>query len=210
MRRGDDMLDQLDLGWEEDEPRRRRGAPPSRQQRKRRRDRRRRKGRSSAALVISLVLQLGLGAGVYWGVGQIQENQSIKEFLSADYEQGDMGEEITFQVREDEFGAAIAANLLDAGVIKSQAAFVQICDTERAECEGIQPGAYKVQRSSPAKVVFDILINPDNKLTTSFFLREGLSVIESLKRLAGQPGLPLAAIQAAANPPPGTRISRSR
>src|SRR5687768_16351310 len=68
-RGGEEMVDDLDLAWEQDEPRRRRGAPPSRQQRRRRKDQRRRKGRSYGALIISTLLLIGLGAGVYWGVG---------------------------------------------------------------------------------------------------------------------------------------------
>src|SRR5690606_16835809 len=78
MRRGDDMLDhRLDLGWEEEEPRRRprRSGPPSRQQRRRRKKRRRQKAKSSGALIISLLLLALVGGGVYWGVGQIQNNQ---------------------------------------------------------------------------------------------------------------------------------------
>jgi len=119
------MLDhQLDLGWERDEPRRRRGGPPSRQQRRRRKTKRRQQGKSYSALIIALVLLLVVGAGVYWGIGQIQENQSIREFLAADYGQGDMGAEVEFKVQQGDGGMTIAVGLLDAGVVKSRTAFV--------------------------------------------------------------------------------------
>jgi UPF0755 protein len=196
------MLDQrLDLGWEEDEPRRRRGAPPSRQQRRRRKKRRRQKGKSYGALIISLILLLVVGAGVFWGVGQIQNNQSIREFLAADYGESDMGEEVTFQVRPGDGGTAIGANLLEAGVVKSRTAFVQVCEARATECRAIQPGSYTVRKGSPAEVAFGILINPQNVLASQFQIREGLSVIETLKRLSEQTGIPLADFEAAAKDP---------
>jgi hypothetical protein len=93
------MLDDLDLAWEEQQEPRRRSGPPSRQQRRRRKNERKRRGRSFGALFVSLVLLAVLGGGVYWGVGKIQENQSFKEFVAADYEASESGDEITFTVR---------------------------------------------------------------------------------------------------------------
>src|SRR5262245_42171813 len=52
-RGGDDMLDDLDLAWEEQETRRRRGQPVSRQQRQRRKKEKKRGRRSFGALFIS-------------------------------------------------------------------------------------------------------------------------------------------------------------
>jgi UPF0755 protein len=194
------MVDDLDLAWEQDEPRRRRGGPASRQQRRRRKDQRRRKGRSYGALIISTLLLLGLGAGVYWGVGQIQENQSIKEFLAADYEPDEMGEEVLFSVPDGASGTVIAVELLEQDIIKSRTAFVQICDSDN-RCGAIQPGAYKVNKRSPAQTVFDILVNPDNKQTGQFTVVEGTSVIQTIKAIAEQTGIPLADFEAAIKDP---------
>jgi UPF0755 protein len=192
------MLDlRLEFAWEQDEPRRRRGGPPSRQQRRRRKKKRRQKGKSYSALIISLVLLLLVGGGVFWGVGQIQKNQSIREFLAADFGQGDMGEEITFKVQPGDGGTAIGTRLLEAGVVKSRTAFVQVCESRATECRAIQPGSYKVRVGSPAEVAFNVLIDPANALVNQFTIREGLTVIQTINELATQTGLPLADFQAA-------------
>jgi len=191
-------------GWDEDRPRRRRSGPPNRraqQQRRRKKRKRRQKGKSYTALIISLSLLLLVGLGGYWGVVQLQKNQSVREFLAADYEQGDMGEEVTFRVEQGDFGSVIAANLLKAGVIKSKAAFVNICSSRKIECESIQPGGYKVQLNSPARVVFEILIDPKNAITSKFTVREGLSVIQTIKSVSEQTGIPLADFQEAIKDP---------
>jgi peptidoglycan lytic transglycosylase G len=191
------MLDELDLAWEDDETRRRRGASSGRNQRRRKK----RKGRSGGALFISIVLLLVLGGGVYWGVGQIQENQSIKEFLAADYGQGDMGDEVTYTVKDGDGGTATAIGLLKADIVKSRTAFVNVCNDNDADCKAIQPGSYKVHKHSPAKVVFDILKDPKNKLSNTFTVPEGLSVIQTLAKLAVQTGIPLADFQDAIKDP---------
>jgi peptidoglycan lytic transglycosylase G len=206
--RRDEMIDQrLEFAWEEDEPRRRRSGPPSRQQRRRRKKRRRQKGKSYGALIISLVLLLVVGVGIYWGIDQVQNNQSIREFLSADFEQGDMGEEVTFAVKEGDSGSVIASNLLEQDVIKSQAAFVQVCDNRKSECQAIQPGNYPVQKHSPAETVFNILIDPTKAVASSFTIREGLSVIQTLQRLSEQTQIPLADFQAAIADPAALGIT---
>jgi UPF0755 protein len=190
-------------GWDDDRPRRRRPAPPNRraQQRRRKKRKRRQKSKSYGALVISLTLLLLVGVGAYWGIGQLQKNQTIREFLAADYEQGDMGEEVNFRVNEGDFGSAIAANLVKAGVIKSRAAFVNICSSRRTECESIQPGTYKVRLGSPARVVFDILTDPKNAIANKFTIPEGLSVIKTIKSLSEQTGIPLEDFQEAIKDP---------
>lgn len=191
-------------GWDDDRPRRRRPGPPNRraqQQRRRKKRKRRQKGKSYTALIISLSLLLLVGLGGYWGVVQLLNNQSVREFLAADYEQGDMGDEVTFRVKEGEFGSVIAANLVEAGVIKSKAAFINICSSRKTDCESIQPGAYKVQLNSPAKVVFDILVDPKNAITSKFTIQEGLSVIKTIKSLSEQTGIPLEDFQEAIKDP---------
>ncbi len=201
MRGNDDVVDDdLGLAWETDEPGGRHSEPATRQFRRQRRENRRRKGRSYIALVISAALLLVIGLGVYWGIGQLRQLDAFQEFFADDYAEGDMGETITFRVGEGDGGTVIADNLVEAGVVKSRAAFVNLCEARRAECLSIQPGGYQVQLRSPAEVVFNILIDPSNKNTTQFTIQEGLSVIQTLHELARQTGIPLADFQAAANP----------
>ena len=194
------MLDDLDLAWEEQQEPRRRGGPPSRQQRRRRKNERKRRGRSFGALFVSLLLLAVLGGGVYWGVGKIQENQSFKEFVAADYDSGEAGEEVNFVVEDGAGGSKIGNDLLKQGIIKSQAAFLNVCSNDK-RCTTIQPGAYKVKVHSPALSVFTVLIDPKNKLTNVFTIREGLSVPKTLARIAEATKIPLADFQAAAADP---------
>lgn len=199
------MIDEVGLAWEQHEPRRPRRPPPSQQ--RRRKKKRKRGGRSAGSKFLSFVLLLALGVGVYWGVGVVQESQRLKEFFAADYGAGDMGEEIDFTVRPGDGGTAIAVRLLQAGVIESRNAFVQVCESRREDCRSIQPGTYTLQRNSPAEVVFDILIDPKNKKVNQFTIREGLTVIQTLNELAEKTGIPLSEFQAAAADPAALGIT---
>jgi UPF0755 protein len=160
------MLDDLDLAWEQDEPRRRRSGPQSRQQRRRRKDQRKRKGRSFGALTVSLILLAVLGVGVYWGVGKVQNNQSFKEFTAADYDASESGEEIDFQVPDGAGGTRIGNLLLEKGIVESRTAFVNACDADN-RCKTIQPGRYKLKLRSPAQTVLMVLIDPRTNWSTS-------------------------------------------
>jgi UPF0755 protein len=200
------MLDDLDLAWEEQHEPRRRGGPPSRQQRRRKRNDRKRRGRSFGALFVSVILLAVLGGGVYWGVGQLQENQSFKEFTAADYDAGESGDEIMFTVEEDEGGFAIGEALLAKGVVKSVKAFTTAYEADNRS-RNIQPGTYKLQLKMPAAAVIKVLINKDNKLQNVFTIREGLTVIETLKRIAEATKLPLADFQNAAKDPAALGIT---
>jgi peptidoglycan lytic transglycosylase G len=200
------MLDDLDLAWEEQREPRRRGGPPSRQQRRRKRNDRKRRGRSFGALFVSMILLAVLGGGVYWGVGQLQENQSFKEFTAADYEASESGDEVMFTVEEDEGGFDMGAALLAKGVVKSVKAFTTAFENE-TRSRNIQPGTYKLKLKMPAADVIKVLINKDNKLQNVFTIREGLSVIETLKRIAEATKLPLADFQNAAKDPAALGIT---
>jgi len=193
------MLDDLDLAWEEQEPRRR-GGPPSRQQRRRKRNERKRRGRSFGAFLVSLLLLAVLGGGVYWGVGWLQERQGFKEFVAADYESRETGDKVTFVVEEGAGGNAIGTALLEHGIVKSRTAFVHACEADK-RCLTIQPGAYELKLRMPAAAVLAVLIDPASKLTNVFTIREGLSVTKTLARVAEATKIPLADFQAAAQDP---------
>lgn len=200
------MLDDLDLAWEEQREPRRRGGPPSRQQRRRKRNDRKRRGRSFGALFVSMILLGALGGGVYWGVGQLQENQSFKEFTAADYEASETGDEIMFTVDEGQGGFDMGEALLADGVVKSVKAFTTAFDAD-SRSRSIQPGTYKLNLRMPAASVIKVLTNKDNKLENVFTIREGLSVVETLKRIAEATKLPLADFQAAATDPAALGIT---
>jgi UPF0755 protein len=194
------MIDEVGLAWEQEEPRRPRR--PSSQRR-----RKKRKGSSFGSKFLWFVMLVALGAGVYWGVGQIQENQKIKEFMASDYDQSDMGDQVDFTVRQGDGGTVIAIRLLNAGIIESRTVFVQICDARKDDCQSIQPGTYTLQMHSPAETVFNLLIDPANKKVSKVTIREGLTVIQTLSKLAEETGKPLAEFQAAAADPAALGIT---
>jgi UPF0755 protein len=200
------MLDDLDLAWEDQqEPRRRRGPQP-RQVRQGRRKERKRRRRSWFALFMTMVLLAVLGYGVYWGVGKVQSNQSFKEFVAADYKASETSTtEVTITVDPDEGGASIGQTLLSKGVIESRKAFVTAYDAGKGK--SIQPGQYKLKLKMPAADALAVLVDPKNKLTNTFTIPEGMSVIKTLAKLAEATGIPLADFQAAAKDPAKLGVS---
>jgi UPF0755 protein len=200
------MLDDLDLAWEENQEPRRRGAPPSRQQRRRKKKARKRRGRSFGALFVSVLLLAILGGGVYWGVGKLQDSQGFREFTAADYESSETGAEVNFVVKDGAGGSAIGSDLLDDGIVKSVAAFIEVCESD-ARCLDIQPGIYPLKERMPAKEVLAVLIDPANKLENVFQIPEGISVTQTLAKLAEQTKIPLADFQAAVKDPAALGIT---
>jgi UPF0755 protein len=208
MRSSDDTVDDdLGLAWEEDEPRPGRGGVRTRQFRRQRQEKRRRKGRAYVAVVISAALLAVLGLVGFWGLSQLRKMESFNEYFASDYDVSEMGEPIAFRVQEGDGGTTIAVNLLEAGVIRSRTAFVNVCESRSTECQAIQPGSYMVRLRSPAETVFNVLIDPANKDSNQITIREGLTVIEVLPELAQQTGLPLADFQAAAANPAALGIT---
>src|SRR5215831_18246869 len=144
-RGGRQMLDDLDLAWEEQEPRRqRRGGPPSRQVRQRRRKEKKRRRRSFFALFMSMVLLGALGIGVYWGVGR-----AMDYFGTPDYTSNPATTPVNVTVNEGDTASVIAVELYNKKVVKSTKAFIQAAKAE-PKSTSIQPGVYKLWEQMPA------------------------------------------------------------
>jgi UPF0755 protein len=189
------MIDDLDLAWEEQEPRRR-GAPPTRQVRQRRRKERKRRRRSFGALFVSVLLLAALGGGVYWGVGKLQE-----VFGAPDYEgnPGDVAVNVT--VNEGDSATAIGTELYTKKVVRSVKAFVNAADANPAS-RTIQPGIYKLYERSPAAVALSMLLDPEkNQVVDRVTIREGLTAIQTFKVLAKETGIAEKDFKAAAKNP---------
>jgi UPF0755 protein len=209
VRRGDDTLDDdLGLAWEEEPSP---GDVKTRQFRRQRRENRGRKGRSSFAVMVSAGLLAVLGLGVFVGLDAIKNLEGMREFLSADYEAGEMGDEVRITVESGDGGEVIANRLRDADVIKSVNAFLNVCQSREQDCLAIQPGTYVVRKHSPAAVVFGVLIDPANRVPLDgarrITIREGLTVIQTLAKLAEETGIPLEQFQAAAADPASLGIT---
>jgi UPF0755 protein len=191
------MLDDLDLAWEEQHESRRRGGPQTRQARQRRRKERKRRRRSFGALFISFLLLAGLGAGVYFGVGKLQEL-----FGAPDYQGNPAQVAVNVTIEQGWSVTRIGEELHAQGVVKSVRAFVKVADADQERSTKIQPGTYQLYKETQASVVLDQLLDPDkyllqNKVT----IREGLTAIQTFKKLAEATGIAEAEFKEAAKDP---------
>src|SRR5688572_24692005 len=128
------MLDDLDLAWEEQHESRRRGGPQTRQARQRRRKERKRRRRSFGALFISFLLLAGLGAGVYFGAGKLQEL-----FGAPDYQGNPAQVAVNVTIEQGWSVTRIGEELHAQGVVKSVRAFVKVADADQERSTKIQP-----------------------------------------------------------------------
>jgi UPF0755 protein len=190
------MLDDLDLAWEEQQEPRRRGGPQTRQARQRRRKERKRRRRSFGALFISFLLLAALGAGVYFGVGKLQEL-----FGAPDYEGNPARVAVNVTIEPGDAAPQIGEELFEKGVVKSVRAFVKAADANPDHTK-IQPGTYKLYKETQASVALEQLLDPakyllQNKVT----IIEGLTAIQTFKKLAEATGIPEADFKEAAKDP---------
>jgi UPF0755 protein len=182
------MIDDLDLAWEEQhEPRRsRRGGPPSRQARQRRRRERKRRRRSYGALFISVLLLASLGAGVYWGVGKLQDILGSPDFTS-----NAATTPVNVTVHKGDTSTDIAHELYDKKVVKSVKAFVNAAAAEPRSIN-IQPGTYKLFEQMPAKAALAMLLDPAKNLVGNrVTIPEGKTVIDTYLILSKATSIPV-------------------
>ncbi|HEX6873468.1 MAG TPA: endolytic transglycosylase MltG [Micromonosporaceae bacterium] len=193
-RGGEEMLDDLDLAWEEQqEPRRRRGTAQSRQARQRRKKEKKRRRRSWGALFISFLLLLALGGGVYWGVGKLQDY-----FGAPDYVGNPQKVPVNVVVNPGDTATEIGNELFDKKVVKSAKAFILAADAE-PRSQNIQPGTYRLYEQTQASVALAMLLDPaKNMLVDKVTIPEGKSVKETLVLLSKATEVPLAEFEAAA------------
>jgi len=192
----EEMLDDLDLAWEEQEPGRRRGAQPTRQVRQRRRKERKRRRRSFGALFISLVMLAGLGFGVYWGVGKVQDY-----FGAADYDTNPATTSVLVKIEKGDLPADMGQRLVEKDVVKSVKAFVAAADANE-KSRTIQAGTYKLWQKMPAKEALLMLLNPGKNLVSNgILIPEGKTVIDTFGILSKATGIPVADFEKAAQDP---------
>jgi UPF0755 protein len=199
------MLDDLDLAWEEQETgRRRRGGPPSRQVRQRRRRERKRRRRSFVALFVSVLLLVGLGAGVYWGVGKAQDF-----FGTADYTDNPATTPVNVTVDQGDSASQIGNELFDKKVVKSAKAFIAAANAE-PKSKGIQPGIYKLFEHMPAVNALAMLLDPEkNMVVNKVTIPEGMITIDIFDRLSRATGIPVDEFKQAAQDPVALGVAES-
>jgi UPF0755 protein len=172
--------------------------------RQKRHDRDRRKSRVAGWVVFGVVIALigGVIAGGTY-VWLTYEDQ-IRAFMGweepKDYESGLATGETTITIVDGDTGSSISTTLHDAGVTKTSRAFYDYL-IANAPSATFHPGVYRLQLKMTSAAALEALEDPENKLENSAQLPEGLTMDQSLTRLADGTGIPLEDFEAAVSDP---------
>jgi UPF0755 protein len=170
--------------------------PPqqTRSQRNAKSKKKKKKKRSKLPLILGIVMLVCLGGG-YLGYDKV-----MSSFIVPDYD-GDGSGEVTVEIKPGASGTQMGKVLFDAGVVKSQKAFIQACDKNRDQADKIQPGTYKLRKEMKAETALFLLLDPKARLVSGITIPEGLSTFRIYKLLAEKLKLPEADFKTAAADP---------
>ncbi|MCV2491453.1 endolytic transglycosylase MltG [Geodermatophilus sp. YIM 151500] len=157
--------------------------------------RRRRRGRPLGVLVSLLVLA-GAVAGIVLGGRALLE---VVNPTAEDYTGSGSGS-VEVRVGSGDTLSDIAGTLVDTGVIASAEPFVDAAEADPAAL-GIQPGTYTLRSRMSGQAALDLLLDPASRMLSRVTLPEGLTVGQTLQRLADATGRPLEEFTAAAADP---------
>ena len=170
------------------------GRRAAREDRERARRVRRRRLRTA---VISLVVLAGLGVLVWQVVLPQWDRLTTKVTESAPEDFPGEGQgEVDVVISSGATGSAMAAVLLDAGVVASTQAFTDAFLANPA-ASGIQPGTYRLKFEMSGAAAVTALLNSDNRVVTRVTLPEGKNAQQILETLSGKTAIPVADFLAA-------------
>jgi len=156
--------------------------------------RRRRQVKRRRALVAIVAALAVIGGGTYaaWGtlgpvVARITE--------SDDFDGAGTGT-VDITISQGDSGRAIARTLVDAGVVKTQNAFVSAANAQ-PDMAGIQPGTYRLKQEMSAAAAVALLLDPATKVTTRLTIPEGLTTQQVLTRIESGTGISVDELNAA-------------
>jgi peptidoglycan lytic transglycosylase G len=162
----------------------------------RRAQRQRRRG--PGCLIAVVILALLAGAG-YWGV--TKGIDKVKDqFSSADDYPGPGGEDVTFEVKPGDSIAEMGRGLKSADIVASVEAFIDAAG-DNPQSSSIQAGYYPLQKQMKASDVVNVLVNPDNIVTTTVAIPEGFTVDQIVARLVKETGFKKGEFDAALKDP---------
>jgi UPF0755 protein len=156
----------------------------------------RRKRRGPITVVLSLLVLIGLVAGL--AVGGLALWRTINP-TAADYTGSGTGS-VDVKVNPGDSLRTIAGTLAGADVIASTGPFEDAAKANPA-ATGIQPGIYSMRLQMSGKAALDLLLDPATRQVTKVTIPEGLTAAQVLQRLADQTGVPLEQWQAAVADP---------
>lgn len=155
------------------------------------------------ALGVVVLLVGGLGLGVAWVWSNYEG--PIRSFMGweepRDFDAGLANGEVLVTISDGDGGQAISQTLYDAGVTKTPGAFYSwLLDLDAVPT--FYPGVYKLQKQMTSEAALAALENPESKMENSAILPEGLTIEQTLPRLAEGIGLPIEDFQAAVDAGP--------
>lgn len=144
---------------EEEEPGSARGRKPKQK-----------KGRNCLAVFIAFsVIAGGLGYGGYKGVQWYQSKYGTPpDYVST----AGTGTKVDVTIPTGAGGRTIGGLLFDAGVVKSQRAFTNACNTD-PKCANIQAGTYLLPKGISAETAITFLLDPKNQDSKSQLITYG-------------------------------------
>jgi UPF0755 protein len=190
------MIDDLDLGFDEQEKgekgRHRRGFVERRKRTGRGKSNGR--GKTVFALLMALILLGGIGGGAFYGFDRIQAR-----FVTPDYDGTGTGEALV-EIKQGALIADMGDALYNAGVVKSTKAFIEAAEAN-SRSKNIQPGLYKVRKQMSAANALTMLLDLKNKVTNQVTIPEGRTAKQTYKLLSEKTKIPVKEFEAAAKNP---------
>ncbi|WP_336632790.1 MULTISPECIES: endolytic transglycosylase MltG [unclassified Microbacterium] len=170
----------------------------------------RRKSRIAGWVVFGIVLAIvgGIAAGgfVVWTTYE----DKIRAFMGweepKDYEEGIAEGDATVTIVSGDTGSTISTSLFNAGVTKTSAAFYDYLVSTRQN-PTFQPGVYALKQKMTSAAALVALQDPASRRDNTAQLPEGLTIDQTLQRLADGTGIPLSDLQAAVADPSAYGVS---
>jgi UPF0755 protein len=152
-----------------------------------------RKRRRPVAAVLSLLVLAAVVAGVVFG------GQALLRAINPaaeDYSGAGSGS-VDIRINDGDSLRAIAGTLVEADVIASGAPFLDAAKAH-AQATSIQPGVYRMAEQMSGSSALDLLLDPATRQLSRVTVPEGLTVAQTLQRVADTTGIALPELQAAA------------
>lgn len=151
----------------------------------------RRKRRNPVLLVLLVVVVVAIGTTAFF-LGK----NLLSGFGAAPDYAGSGGSQVKVRVNAGDSLTTIANSLHDANVVKSAKAFTNAA-AANPKASSIQPGLYELKKQMKAQAALSLLLNPVSKLTKRVVIPEGLTVAQTLQKVADGTGATLVALDAA-------------
>ncbi len=172
-------MSQLDPFWTQDR------LPPSRNQ------------RSKVKWVVAALVALAAAALVWNVVGMARDLTRVEDF------EGPGTGEVSVTVERGDSLTAIAQRLVQAGVVKSEDAFLRAADAdERASAIG--PGVYALRSQMSGELALALMLDPESRAESRLVLPEGLTLDQTIAAASEATGIPRKDLRRVLNKEPGT------